>query len=173
MKVEIQSESSAANSLTGRLGAGSRTKHMDTRYFWVLERIQDGDLTVKQRRIVRMCERSRSLRQYSNNITHMQNWCSINRGPHTPLPELIRRRKMKVKETKTETDSVFVAVVNIATDAKLSEILQEMEKLSNSHDERTMMGAEAKRECAKQATSASKTQQATGWALTDRNLTMT
>ena len=34
MKVEIQSDSSTANSLTDRLGAGQRTKHFDTRYFW-------------------------------------------------------------------------------------------------------------------------------------------
>ena len=33
MKVEIQSDSSTANSLTDRLGAGQRTKHIDTRYF--------------------------------------------------------------------------------------------------------------------------------------------
>ena len=45
MKVEIQSDSSTANSLTNRLGAGPRTKHIDTRYFWVRERIQDGDLS--------------------------------------------------------------------------------------------------------------------------------
>ena len=32
MKVEIQSDSSTANSLTDRLGAGQRTKHIDTRY---------------------------------------------------------------------------------------------------------------------------------------------
>ena len=32
MKIEIQSDSSTANSLTDRLGAGQRTKHIDTRY---------------------------------------------------------------------------------------------------------------------------------------------
>ena len=35
MKIEIQSDSSTANSLTDRLGAGQRTKHIDTRYFWL------------------------------------------------------------------------------------------------------------------------------------------
>ena len=35
MKIEIQSDSSTANSLTDRLGAGQRTKHIDTRYFWI------------------------------------------------------------------------------------------------------------------------------------------
>ena len=34
MKIEIQSDSSTANSLTDRLEAGQRTKHTDTRYFW-------------------------------------------------------------------------------------------------------------------------------------------
>ena len=33
MKIEIQSDSSTANSLTDRLGAGQRTMHIDTWYF--------------------------------------------------------------------------------------------------------------------------------------------
>ena len=31
LKIEIQSDSSTANSVTDRLGAGQRTKHIDTR----------------------------------------------------------------------------------------------------------------------------------------------
>ena len=46
MKVEIQSGRSTSNSLMDRLGAGPRTKHIDTRYCWVQERVQDGDLSV-------------------------------------------------------------------------------------------------------------------------------
>ena len=48
MKIEIQSDSSTANSLTDRLGAGQRTKHIDARYFWIQERIQGGDLSIKK-----------------------------------------------------------------------------------------------------------------------------
>ena len=48
MKIEMQSDSSMANSLTDRLGAGQRTKHTDTRYFWIQERVQDGDLIIKK-----------------------------------------------------------------------------------------------------------------------------
>ena len=48
MKIEMQSDSSTANSLTDRLGAGQRTKHIDTRYFWIQERVQDGDLRIKK-----------------------------------------------------------------------------------------------------------------------------
>ena len=48
MKIEIQSDSSTANSWTDRLGAGQRTKHIDTRYFWIKERVQDGDFSVKK-----------------------------------------------------------------------------------------------------------------------------
>ena len=48
MKIEIQSDSSTANPLTDRLGAGQRTKHIDTRYFWIQERVQDGDLSIKK-----------------------------------------------------------------------------------------------------------------------------
>ena len=48
MKTEIQSDSSTENSFTDRLGAGQRTKHIDTRYFWIQERVQDGDLSIKK-----------------------------------------------------------------------------------------------------------------------------
>ena len=48
MKIEIQSDSSTANSLTDRLGAGQRTKHIDTWYFSIQERVQDGDLSIKK-----------------------------------------------------------------------------------------------------------------------------
>ena len=48
MMVEIQSDSSSANSVTDRLGAGQRTKHIDTRYFWIQERVQDGDFSIKK-----------------------------------------------------------------------------------------------------------------------------
>ena len=46
--MEIQRDSSTANSLTERLGVGPETKHIDTRYFWVQERVQDGDLSIKK-----------------------------------------------------------------------------------------------------------------------------
>ena len=46
VKVEIQSDSSTSHSLTDRLGAGQRTKHIDTRYFWTQERVQDEDLSI-------------------------------------------------------------------------------------------------------------------------------
>ena len=48
LKVGIQSDSSTANSLTDRLGAGPRTKHIDTRCCWIQERVQDGDLSIKK-----------------------------------------------------------------------------------------------------------------------------
>ena len=46
--VEIQTDISTANSSTDRLGAGQRTKHIDTRYFGLQERVQDGDLSIKK-----------------------------------------------------------------------------------------------------------------------------
>ena len=48
MKIEVQSDSSTANSLTGRLGAGQQTKHIDTRYCWIQERVRVGDLRIKK-----------------------------------------------------------------------------------------------------------------------------
>ena len=55
MKIELQSDSSTANSLTDRLGAGQRTKHIDTRYFWIQERVQDGDLSIKKVSTAKNC----------------------------------------------------------------------------------------------------------------------
>ena len=48
MKLDIQSDSSTVNSLTDRLGAKQRTKHIDTQYFWIQERVFDGDLSIKK-----------------------------------------------------------------------------------------------------------------------------
>ena len=48
MKIEIECDSSTAHSFTDRLGAGQRTKCIDTRYFWIQERVQDGDLSIKK-----------------------------------------------------------------------------------------------------------------------------
>ena len=45
MQIEIQSDSSTANSLTDRR---QRTKHIDTRSFWMQERVQDGNLSIKK-----------------------------------------------------------------------------------------------------------------------------
>ena len=55
MKLEIQSDTSTANSLTDRLGARQRTKHFDTRYFWIQERVFDGDLSIKKVRTAKNC----------------------------------------------------------------------------------------------------------------------
>ena len=48
LKIEIHSDSSTANSLTDRLGVGQRTKHIGTRYFWIQERVRDGELNIKK-----------------------------------------------------------------------------------------------------------------------------
>ena len=48
MKIEIQGDSSTSNSLTDRLGAGQRTKHIDTRCFWIQDRVQGRDLRIKK-----------------------------------------------------------------------------------------------------------------------------
>ena len=55
VKIETQSDSSTANSLTGRLGAGQRTKHIDTRYFRIQDRVQDGDLSIKKLPTAKNC----------------------------------------------------------------------------------------------------------------------
>ena len=48
VNVEIRSDSSTTNSLTDRLGAGQRTKHIDTLKFLGTRTNQDGDLSIKK-----------------------------------------------------------------------------------------------------------------------------
>ena len=55
MNIEKQSDSSTANSSTDRLGAGQRTKHIDTRYFGIQERVQDGDLSIEKVIVAKNC----------------------------------------------------------------------------------------------------------------------
>ena len=55
IEVEIHSDCSKANSLTDRLGAGPRTKHIDTHYFSVQERVPDGDLSIKKVPTAKIC----------------------------------------------------------------------------------------------------------------------
>ena len=55
MKIEIQSDRPMGNSLADRLGAGQRTKHIDTLYFWIQERVHDGDLSIKKVPIAKNC----------------------------------------------------------------------------------------------------------------------
>ena len=88
VKIEIQSDSSTANSLTDRLGAGQRTKHIDTWFFWIQEtssrwrpQYQEGAHSKERRRC---CQ---SLLQYYNNIASLQDRYSTDRGSHTPLPD--------------------------------------------------------------------------------------
>ena len=53
--IEIQSETSTSNSLTDWLEEGQRTTLIDTRYFWLHERAQDGDLSIKKVLTARNC----------------------------------------------------------------------------------------------------------------------
>ena len=53
IEVEVSSDSSTAGSLCSRLGVGQRTKHLQTRYLWVQERVQNGELSVRKEAGVR------------------------------------------------------------------------------------------------------------------------
>ena len=64
--MDLGIHSSTAISVMDWMGAGPRTKHINTRYLWVQERVQDGDLSIKKvptAKIVQMLERSQSLLQ--------------------------------------------------------------------------------------------------------------
>ena len=91
MKIEIQSDISTANSLTDRLGAGPRTKHIDTRYLSGYKNEFKMESSVSrrclQRRTAQMLERKQSLLQYCNNFASLQHWYSIDHGSHTPLQD--------------------------------------------------------------------------------------
>ena len=62
MKFEMRSDSSTANSLTKRLGAGQRTKHIDTRHF--LDTRTSSRRRPQYQEGAQMLERSQSLLQF-------------------------------------------------------------------------------------------------------------
>ena len=84
MKIEIQSDSSTANSLTDLLGAGQRTKHIGMRYFWIQERVRDGDLSIM---IYRKNCADVGTKPVSASVLqqHCKFGISIDHGSHTPL----------------------------------------------------------------------------------------
>ena len=90
MKIEIQSDSSTSNSSTDRLGAGQRTKHIDTRYFWIQNEFKmETSVSRKclRRETAQMLERSQSLLQKYNNIASLQDWYATDHGSHTRLQD--------------------------------------------------------------------------------------
>ena len=127
MEVETQSDSSMANILTDRLGAGQRTKHIDTRYFWVQERVQDGDLNINKEpsaKTAQVMERSQSLLQYYNNIGSLQKWYSTHHGSHTPLqddgddPMMDLVTGMHTRRHEHRNRQLSALIVNIETDVQ-------------------------------------------------------
>ena len=88
--IEIQSESSTSNSLTDRLEAGQRTKYTYARFFWIQERAQDGDLSVKKVLTVKNCA-DVGTQPVSASILQQRckfaGWYSSDHGSHTPLQD--------------------------------------------------------------------------------------
>ena len=39
------------------MGAGQRTKHIDTRYLWIPEQVRDEDFSIKKKRIAQILEK--------------------------------------------------------------------------------------------------------------------
>ena len=78
MKIEIQSDNSTANSLTDRLGAGQRTKHIDTRFFWIQERVQDGVFCIKK---------VLTAKNFADVGTEPVSASVLQQGSHTPLQD--------------------------------------------------------------------------------------
>ena len=119
MKIEIQSDSSAANSLTDRLGAGQRTQHIDTWYFWFQNEFKMETSVSRrclQRRTAQMFVRSQSLLQYYNNIESLQDWYSTDHGSHTPLQDDDEPVTELVTELQHRNRQLSTSVVNIETD---------------------------------------------------------
>ena len=90
MKIEIQSDSSTANSLTDRWEQDSERNTL-TRGTSGYKNESKTETSVSrrclQRRTAQMLERSQSLLQYYNNIVSLQDWYSTDRGSHTPLQD--------------------------------------------------------------------------------------
>ena len=84
IKIVIQSDSSTANSVTDRFGAGQRTKHIDTRYLWIQERVQDGDLSIKKVPTAKNCADVGTKPVSASVPASLQDWWySTTYGSHT------------------------------------------------------------------------------------------
>ena len=152
MKVEIHRDNSTENSVTDRLGV--RTEHIDTRYFWVQERVQDGDLTIKRVRTAKNCPDVGMQPVLASELKHHCKFAGLvfcwPRTPHSTswYPRIIdisvdscSRRRCRTENRNRQLSTVVVIIEN---GAKLSETLETVERLSTSHDEWTMMGEEDK-----------------------------
>ena len=88
MQGEIQSDRSTAKYFTDLLGAGPRTKHINTRYFMDTRTSSETETLESRRRLqqrtAQMLERSQSLLQYYNSIANLHDWYSTDHGSHTP-----------------------------------------------------------------------------------------
>ena len=130
MKVEIRSDTSTANSLTDRLGAGQRTKHIDTRYFWIKERVQDGDLSIKKVLTAKNCADVGTKPVSASVLLQPCKFAglySADHGSHTPLQDvpgiaqLWQRADVGRADRRCRNRQLSVLVVNIEMGAKLSE----------------------------------------------------
>ena len=85
MNIEIQSDSSTANSLTDRLGV--RLTRGTSGYKNESKMETSVSRRCLQRRTAQMLERSQSLLQYYKRIASLQDWYSTDHGSHTPLQD--------------------------------------------------------------------------------------
>ena len=114
MKVEIQSDSSTANSLTDRFRAGPRTKHTDTPTSGYKNEFKmeiSASRRCLQSKNCADVRRSHFLLPYYNDTASVQDWCSTDNGSQTPLQD-------DGTSTSTETRQLSTLVVNTETCAK-------------------------------------------------------
>ena len=90
MKIEIQSDGSTANFHGSIEESGQRTKRIDTRYFWIQERVQDGDLSIKNVPTAKNCAdvgtklvTASALQQHCK----LADWYCTYHGSHSPLQD--------------------------------------------------------------------------------------
>ena len=88
MRVQIQSDSSTAKSVTDRLGADTRT-NTSTRYLKNVSKNEykaeiSASSKVPKGNIVQMLRRCQSLLPHFNRIANLQDWYSADHGSHTP-----------------------------------------------------------------------------------------
>ena len=88
-KIEIQSDSSTANSLDGSIGSSERNTLTRGTFGYKNEFKTEISISRRclQRRTAQLLERSQSLLQYYNNIASLQDWYSSDHGSHTTLQD--------------------------------------------------------------------------------------
>ena len=110
MKIEIQSDSSTANSLRNRLQDSERSTFARVTSGYKKESKTETSVLegAYSEEPARMLEQNQSLLQYYNNFASLQDWYSTDHGSHTPLQDegdcrsCTHTRRTEIKSTEID-----------------------------------------------------------------------